>query len=73
MSFLDLLYRVPVVQFEKYGAMISFGEICQACFLQGWENHHTVENALLLLEKEGLLTIVYDDDLLIGVKLKDAR
>jgi hypothetical protein len=52
--------------------MISFSDIVPACARHGQKNDQIIEQMILVLEKENVLQTVYDEqDLLIGVKLRN--
>lgn len=76
LKLIDILKSLPEVNVEKYGYLIDFGTIYQTCSLHGQDVKEIIEQRLIGLEKEGLLTVVYDnqpgfEDFIIGVKLAD--
>lgn len=69
MSLIDLLLTLEPKTSSVYGNLLLFSDIFDACKIRGQDNHHLIEAQLIELEKQGLLTIIYDqNEVVIGVK-----
>lgn len=71
MNLIDVLKGLNPKPVLEYRTVILFSDILDACKLYGQDNPDIVKAKLIELEKQGLITLVYDKlgyELLIGVK-----
>lgn len=68
MNLIDVLFHIEPKYTDKYGHVILFSDILDACKLYGQDNHHLIEAKLKELERQRQLDIIYlDNDLDIGL------
>ncbi len=73
LKLIDLLKNLPTKS-TNYGNLVLHSDIINACKLYGQDNHQLVDQALIELETQGQLKMVYMDNdpcvgLIVGIQL----
>lgn len=73
-QFIDLVFSMPLKNFQGYGNIVAATDIYSACTSRGIAIPHPVNAWLEQLEKDKIISLVYNEqsgfeDILIGIKL----